>query len=239
MAKKTTSQSNSVKQAKSNRGTDSSALNNMVSVRMDIATREQLDSIGDEYNLKRSDIARAYLNLCETVVVKTNQELTLFDGTKLSLIPLNVFRSLFLELPSADKMEIGDRLGNIALTNCTMRNLQTWQAKLMFIHDLGWFEIKKITKHDNKGRSWMYYAIITHDLPLDMLHALLFRLIDGRKLPISLTTDDISKDNFRRMKRKNLDDNMKMFVEVLGSLEENFQKHTMMYQFDQLREELS
>ncbi|TFH27742.1 MAG: hypothetical protein E4G98_05890 [Promethearchaeota archaeon] len=106
---------------------------NMVSVRMDMAVRLQLDKLGDKYHLKRSDIARAYLNLCQTVVVKTNQKISLTDDTEVGFMPMNFLGDVFSAIVDVKQIDLGDKLGTLARQNCTMKSILTWQEKISYV----------------------------------------------------------------------------------------------------------
>ncbi len=214
----------------------------MVSVRMDGAIRLILDEFGVKNNLKRSDIARAYLNLCQTVVVKTNQRIFLTDDTEVGFMPMNFLREVFSEISDEKQLNLGDNLGTLASQNCQLKSIHTWQEKITYVQSLGWFKIQEIDQEDEKGKWWRYHAIYSPDLPLNVIHALIYRLLEGTKYPVTLTEDylkDNLKDKFKKVKRKNPDGDWKNFVEKLAGLEDNFKIGMSIFKFNVLREELT
>ncbi|MHA1672910.1 MAG: hypothetical protein ACTSYI_04730 [Promethearchaeota archaeon] len=214
----------------------------MVSVRMDMAIRLQLDKLGRKHNLKRSDIARSYLNLCQTVVVKTDQQIFLNDDTEVGFMPMNFLREVFSELSDEKQLNLGDNLGTLARQNCQLKSIHTWLEKIYYVQSLGWFKIEEIEEEDEKGSKWKYYAIRTPDMPLNVIHALLYRLLEGSKYPTILTETYLRenfKDKFKKAKRKTPDGDWKKFMDKLAGIEENFNAGTSIFKFNVLREEYS
>ncbi|MHA1520977.1 MAG: hypothetical protein ACTSRK_12410, partial [Promethearchaeota archaeon] len=213
----------------------------MVSVRMDMDIRLLLDELGNKLNLKRSDVSRAYLNLCQTVVVKTNQTIYLTDDTEVGFIPMRFFREVNSEISIEKQFELGDQLGTLARQNCQLMSLPHWQDKIAYVQRLGWFKIQLIHEEDEDEAMWLYHAIYTHDLSLNILHALLYRLLEGTKFPMSLTAEYLRenfKDKFKKAKRKSPDGDWKSFKDKLGGHEDNFGDSNSIFKFDVLREEV-
>ncbi|WP_457558849.1 hypothetical protein [Candidatus Harpocratesius sp.] len=220
----------------------SSSTSNMVSVRMDQDTRNQLDDIGQQFHLKRSDIARSYLKLCKTVIVKTNQDLQLFDGTKVSFFPQTLLKFMYSRLNPEDLIILGDQLALLAYTNCQIESIHETEKKIGYLEQLGWITINRIREMDAEGKSWIYYAITAQNSPLDLIHALLYRFLFRKKLPPELTAGNI-KENLtkitKRFKNSDLEKSLPRFKKELGIHKENFDDFAPLYKFDALREEVN
>ena len=214
---------------------------NMVSVRLDHSTITQLNLIGEQQHLKRSDIARSYLKLCHNVLVKTDQDIQLFDGSRVCFFPKDLLKTFYSKLTPKELMTIGDRMALIAYTNCQIESFQTPLERISYLEQLGWLEINRIRLVDAEGNGWIYHAISAQGIPLDFVHAMLYRLLFQKRMPDELNARDL-KENFKKVTKKfknsALEKLLPRFLKEMGPHIENFDEYTTLYKFDVLREQL-
>ena len=152
-------------------------------IRLDEDLLNQLERLGK--NTSKAMIARSFLDLRRYIILKPNQHnpITAVDGTPFALLPINLWGSILHVLPSAKQLEIGDELGKIININCGLDdNVQSQLDKMSYLQGLGIFECTEVTgKFRGEKRSFL--GIKAKVWPLDVMHALLYRLLHNHQIP--------------------------------------------------------
>ena len=162
------------------------------------------------------------------------------------MLPINLWGSILHVLPSAKQLEIGDELGKIININCGLDdNVQSQLDKMSYLQGLGIFECTEVTgKFRGEKRSFL--GIKAKVWPLNVMHALLYRLLHNHQIPeewmdigsnVAEHIED-SEKSINKLKKTSAFRNKLNFVlvfqEELGGFRENFSEDCAYFKFSQL-----
>ena len=186
----------------------------------------------------------------------------------LSIFPIDILKELLQYLPEKNYIPIGDKLGTIINNNSQIIGLQTLEEKRGLIQGLNWINFTPVTLIDveddpkskekqksknnpeNKKQIKIQYWGIPKDIwPLEMIHAMLFRIKYNQRYNSHWESSTLKKF-LRQTKKKRIDfkKNPKRYTDFnkvkdfilkiafeIGSRKENFENEFNYYYFDVFR----
>jgi hypothetical protein len=193
-------------------------------------------------------VARNYLDLSRYIVLKpdSTEQIQTTDGTPLALLPIKLWGSILHAIPSSKQLTIGDEMGKITNINSSLSKLHHSPLdKIVFLHDLGLFDCQEISG-EYQGEQQTFLGIEAKNWPLNVIHALLYRLLLNHKIPedwmdidpnVAEHIEDPEK-TINKLKKSSAFRNKLNFVlefqKELGGLRENFSDDCAYYKFSQL-----
>ena len=181
----------------------------------------------DELSQKSSKaaVARDYLNLTNYLSVRPDLSIEMPDGTPAMVIPKSTMQDIFYGYNRDKQLEIGNELGRIFNTNCSIRQYTTIADKITYLQSIGWFDIKLVPrkrdvpkksddpkeKEDPKKRemrNFMYYGILAKYWPIHLLHAFFYRILHNHQFPFEWDIMgfkeflDMDPEKFEKEKKK-------------------------------------
>lgn len=221
-------------------------------IRLDAEIFDKLELLGEQNNLSKAKVASSYLQLCNVAITKSSLNLETYDGIKLSLLPRDILGLLFENQSSDAQFKIGDNLGLSVETNCRILEYHSLDQKMSYLEQLGWFEIMPIAKTENgHDKSIKYYGISTKFWPINIVHALLYRMLYMKKIPEDWTIEILkaylpmsdeelkreaaSKNVKNNPQLRNLQKRIQDYKTELGGIIENFAPDCSYYIFEILR----
>lgn len=204
----------------------------------------QLENIAQKTS--KAAVARNYLNYSYYLIARPDLSTETPDGTQLLMLPKNLVKDLFNRLNRDEQYELGNELGRIFNTNCSIQQITTIPEKISYLQVLGWFDIKMIPKEASNGKNITYYGISAKVWPIDLLHAFLYRMLHNHQYPYGWQIDqfkdllDLSGKKLEREKRKYKSEpvfkkypNMiEDYQEHIGGHTQNFNEDCFYYLFD-------
>ena len=218
-------------------------------IRIEQSILDNLKKASDNTRLRQATQARTYLQMSQFVVTQSNLGIEAYDRSSLGLYPKKIWGNLLENLPESKQFEIGDSLGSMILTNCGIMQIESLESKMEYLSGLGWFDIRMFPERDGEKLEH-FYGILAHDWPINVLHALLFRILSKHEFPSTYTTSLIQKYQNKKndiktlgKKKNNTDiynnyEPLIKYFEILDGREQNYSPDCSYYLFNQLKTQL-
>lgn len=219
-------------------------------IRLDEILLNRLERLGKKSS--KAMVARNYLDLSRYIILKPDSidQIQTTDGTPLALLPINLWGSILHGLPSAKQLGIGDELGKITNINSSLnRALEspplTLFDKLSFLQEMGLFDCQKISG-EYRGEKQTFMGIEAKNWPLNVIHALLYRILHNHQIPedwmdiepsVAEHIED-SEKSINKLKKASAFRNKLNFVKdfqiELGGVRDNFSEDVAYFKFSRL-----
>ncbi|UYP45776.1 hypothetical protein NEF87_002061 [Candidatus Lokiarchaeum ossiferum] len=218
-------------------------------IRIEQSILDNLKKASDNTRLRQATQARTYLQMSQFVVTQSNLGIEAYDRSPMGLYPKKIWGNLLESLPENKQFEVGDSLGMMILTNCGIMQIESLESKMDFLAGLGWFDIRMFPEREETNLV-NYYGILAHDWPINVVHALLFRILTQHEFPSKLTVKTIKNyygktvEQIRSLSRqkKNADiyntpEPLIQYIETLDGREQNYSPDCSFYIFNKLKTE--
>lgn len=215
-------------------------------IRLDTDLLDRLERLGKKSS--KAMVARNYLDLSRYIVLKPDSidQIQTTDGTPLALLPIKLWGSILQSIPGAKQLTIGDELGKITNINSSLNKLHhSPHDKVSFLQDLGLFNCQEISG-EYRGEKQTFLGIEAKNWPINVIHALLYRLLHNHQIPedwmdidpnVAEHIEDPEKI-INKLKKTSAFRNKLNFVlefqKELGGLRENFSDDCAYFKFARL-----